>query len=254
MLAHQSQREIATSSRGEDALQSEPADIHSQSGAGEVRKGQAVLCEEFRTPVHIDVVAFRLTRRLRPGRDHDEPLVQQRLDRETWTRLGRVHHTDLSSAFYQSVHQIVFESSDPAYGDIGSELGEDGQPSQHQALPQSDPATDRQGRAVSTDDADLLTCLLYGSGEKRGVALKLAPCRCQRGPGLVADEQLGPELLLETLDPGADSGLRNVKALRGVNEATRCDDGEKRTGEFGIHRKCRYLTPIIVACKIDGRV
>jgi hypothetical protein len=31
-----------------------------------------------------------------------------------------------------------------------------------------------------------------------------------------------------------------VKALRGVNEATRCDDGEKRTGELGIHRRCRY--------------
>src|SRR6185312_9710871 len=146
-----------------------------------------------------------------------------------------------------------FKTDPGAHRDVGSELGEDRQPAQQEVLPQSDPATDRERCVISAHDADLLTCLLYGPGEQCCVTLKLSTGRGQGGPRLVTDEQLGPELLFQALDPGDHRGMRDMKSLRSLHEATRCDHGEKSASEFCIHRSCRYLAPIFVACKIQSR-
>src|SRR5512140_1314890 len=51
VLADHAQREVAGAAVRANALQAQPADVDRERATAEVRKGQAVLREEFRSPV-----------------------------------------------------------------------------------------------------------------------------------------------------------------------------------------------------------
>ena len=62
----------------------------------------------------------------------------------------------------------------------------------------------------------------------------------QGHPGLVAQEDRSPELVLKRTDAGADGGLRHVQPLRGADEASGLDDSQKSAGEFDVHGGILY--------------
>ena len=65
--------------------------------------------------------------------------------------------------------------------------------------------------------------MLDDSRQQRGVTLKLPACRRQRRPCFIANEELGAERLLQTLDSRTDGRLGDMQSLSGLNEAATSD-------------------------------
>jgi hypothetical protein len=73
--------------------------------------------------------------------------------------------------------------------------------------------------------------------QRRRETEELLTSRSQPGSGLVPDEDLAIELLLENLDPCADSGLGHVQICGGTNEAACLHDLEEGPGHIDVHPK-----------------
>jgi hypothetical protein len=74
----------------------------------------------------------------------------------------------------------------------------------------------------------------------RGKPQKLLSGGRQGHPGLVAQEDRSPELVLKRTDTGADGGLGHVQPLGGADEASGFNNSEKSTGEFDVHGDILY--------------
>ncbi|MCS3478250.1 hypothetical protein M2212_005096 [Bradyrhizobium elkanii] len=219
----------------QEMLQSEPADVHRQRGAGEIRKQRGVTRVEFGSPIDIDIARPRLRRALRIGRHQDELLLEQLLDLEAGAALRRVHHADIDASLDQPLHQLGLERALGADRDVGMRARHQRQPAQQILLPKADAAADHQRRGKSLGDSDVMARLLDGADQHRGVALKLPARRRQRGAGLVAHEQHAAELLLERVDAGADGRLADMQPLRRGDEVAGAHHRQERPGQFGIH-------------------
>ena len=77
--------------------------------------------------------------------------------------------------------------------------------------------------------------LFYRSDERGGVSLKLPTGRRKRCTGLVADKECATQLVFKCMNARADRRLAYVKAIRGTNEVSRCNNREERSGQFRVH-------------------
>ena len=77
------------------------------------------------------------------------------------------------------------------------------------------------------------------------VPLKLAPGRRKRCASLVADEQCAAQLIFKGVNARADRRLADVEAIRGTDEISGCNNGEKGSGQLGVHG----LRPFFVSMK-----
>ena len=84
-------------------------------------------------------------------------------------------------------------------------------------------------------DADLELRMLPDAHERECMLLELSTRGREVSAGLRSLEQRLPQQILERLHSGAHGRLRNVHALRRVDEAARIGDNQKRPGKVDVH-------------------
>jgi hypothetical protein len=114
------------------------------------------------------------------------------------------------------------------------------EPVQEQRIPQAVLAPDRHEVLPADGHADVVPCTLPDLDQCRCVAKELVARRGQLRAGLVADEQLPVELILQHANPGTHGGLGDVEVRGSPDEAPCLHNLEEGPGGDDVHLTAEY--------------
>jgi tRNA 2-thiouridine synthesizing protein E len=171
----------------------------------------------------------------RVARHQHQRFVEQRLHDQPRARGRRVHDADVDRALDQALHDVGLEADLQPQRHIGRRVAHPCDPVRQEALPQRDASRQRQHVAEALRQTDVVHGLFDRAHQMLGMAHETPAGGGEFRTVAATLEQARAERRFETLDARTDGRLRDVQAGRGGNEIAGGGDGEKGTGEFGIH-------------------
>ena len=232
---HRCHPEIAAASLREHVIEGKrPVADRNDASAG-VRKRGVIAGRELLAPIDMHMI-FRPQRTVvRRCPDQHQLFLEQQLRNDARPGGSSIEDRHVQRAFLNLLHQSIGRIDVSADRDLRTLASHPQQPVSHQWIPLAELRADCDHGLPARRDRDRPPRTVPDLNERGRETEELLAGRRQPCAGLVADEHLAVELLLENSDPRADRGLGHVEIGGRADETAGLHDLEEGSSHVDVH-------------------